>query len=123
VGDIASANSSSGEDTLLGEVSPTGATLWDRTHPMSASSRGGPRRIPVLSGFQKTRGGGATFAKFNASGELLWTHTDASAVGLLLHSAMLIDADRLRPADQAGDRGRRRARIQGRGRIRKRFLF
>jgi len=45
VGDIASANSyvvcanpSTGEGTRLRKVSPTGATLWDRTHPMTASS-------------------------------------------------------------------------------------
>jgi len=91
---IVSADPNTGQATRLRKLSPSGATLWDRTHPMSAFRvEVGPDGAPVLSGFPNTGSGGATFAKFSADGQLLWTNPDASGVGLLLHSAMLIDAD------------------------------
>jgi outer membrane protein assembly factor BamB len=90
---IVSANPDTGQGTRLRKLSPSGATLWDRLHPMSAFRvEIGPDGAPVMSGFPNTGSGGATFAKFSASGDLLWTNPDASGVGLLLHSAMLIDA-------------------------------
>ena len=101
VGDIAgdvSGNSylvyaDAGVGTRLRKVSPAGATLWERTHPMSAFRvEVGPDGNPVLGGFPNSGSGGATFAKFSASGDLLWTNPSASSAGLLLHSAMLIDA-------------------------------
>lgn len=87
------ADPTTGQGTRLRKLSPTGATLWERTHPMSAFRvEVGPDGAPVLGGFPNSGSGGATFAKFNAVGELLWTNPNASEVGLLLHSAMLIDA-------------------------------
>jgi hypothetical protein len=81
-----------GQGSRLRKLSPTGATLWDRTHPMSAFRvEVGPDGAPVLGGFPNVGSGGATFAKFSALGDLLWTNPDASGVGLLLHSAMLVD--------------------------------
>jgi len=89
---LVSANPATGQGTRLRKVSPSGATLWDRTHPMSAFRvEVGPDGAPVLSGFPSSGSGGAAFAKFSAGGELLWTNPDASGVGLLLHSAMLLD--------------------------------
>jgi len=83
-----------GQGTRLRKVSPAGATLWERSHPMSAFRvEVGPDGAPVLGGFPSVGSGGATFAKFSASGDELWTNPDASGVGLLLHSAMLIDGD------------------------------
>lgn len=88
------ANPDSGQGTLLRKVSHDGATLWDRTHPMSAFRvELGPDSAPVLGGFPNAGSGGAAFAKFSVDGELLWSRSDASGVGLLLHSAMLLDAD------------------------------
>lgn len=87
------ADPNTGQGTRLRKLSATGATLWERTHPMSAFRvEVGPDGAPVLSGFPNSGSGGAAFAKFSASGELLWTNPDASGVGLLLHSAMLVDA-------------------------------
>jgi outer membrane protein assembly factor BamB len=87
------ADPDTGQGTRLRKLSATGATLWERTHPMSAFRvEVGPDGAPVLSGFPNSGSGGATFAKFNAIGELLWTNPNASGVGLLLHSAMLVDA-------------------------------
>ena len=101
VGDIAgdaSGNSylvfaDAAQGTRLRKVSLAGATLWERTHPMSAFRvEVGPDGNPVLGGFPNSGSGGATFAKFSASGDLLWTNPNASSAGLLLHSAMLVDA-------------------------------
>jgi uncharacterized repeat protein (TIGR01451 family) len=90
---LVSANPATGQGTRLRKLSPSGALLWDRTHPMSAFRvEVGADGAPVLSGFPGTGTGGATFAKFSANGDLLWTNPDASGVGLLLHSAMLMDA-------------------------------
>lgn len=83
----------SGQGTRLRKVSAAGATLWERAHPMSAFRvEVGPDGAPVLGGFPGTGVGGATFAKFSAGGDPLWTNPDASGVGLLLHSALLVDA-------------------------------
>jgi hypothetical protein len=90
---IVFADPDSGQGTRLRKLSPTGATLWDRNLPMSAFRvEVGPDGAPVLGGFPGSGSGGAAFAKFSASGDLLWTNPDASGVGLLLHSAMLVDA-------------------------------
>jgi outer membrane protein assembly factor BamB len=87
------ADADAGQGTRLRKLSPTGTTLWERVHPMSAFRvEVGPDDAPVLGGFPDSGAGGATFAKFSANGELLWTNSDASGVGLLLHSAMLVDA-------------------------------
>lgn len=81
-----------GQGTRLRKLTPAGATVWERTHPMSAFRvEVGPDGAPVLSGFPSTGAGGAAFAKFSAAGELLWSVADASGVGLLLHSAMVMD--------------------------------
>lgn len=81
------------QGTRLRKVSPTGATLWESQHPMSAFRvEVGPDGAPILSGFPNSGSGGATFAKFSADGELLWTNPNASTAGLLMHSAMLVDA-------------------------------
>jgi uncharacterized repeat protein (TIGR01451 family) len=89
---LVSADPATGQGTRLRKVSPAGATLWDRTHPMSALRvEVGPDGAPVLSGFPGSGSGGVAFAKFSAGGDLLWTNPDASGVGLLLHSAMLVD--------------------------------
>jgi outer membrane protein assembly factor BamB len=88
------ADPDTGVGSRLRKLAPDGAMLWERTHPMSAFRvELGPDGAPVLGGFPDVGSGGATFARFNASGELLWTNPDASGVGLLLHSAMLVDAD------------------------------
>lgn len=88
------ADPATGQGTRLRKLSASGATLWERTHPMSALRvEVGPDGAPVLGGFPDSGSGGAAFAKFSAFGELLWTNPDASGVGLLLHSAMLVDAD------------------------------
>lgn len=82
----------SGQGTRLRKVSPIGATLWERAHPMAAFRvEVGPDGAPVLGGFPNVGSGGAAFAKFSAAGELLWSNPDASGVGLLLHSAMVLD--------------------------------
>jgi outer membrane protein assembly factor BamB len=88
------ADPGTGQGTRLRKVSPGGVTLWERAHPMSAFRvEVGPDGAPVLGGFPGSGTGGAAFAKFSADGDLLWTNPDASGVGLLLHSAMLVDAD------------------------------
>lgn len=90
---LVSADPETGQGTRLRKLSPSGATLWERAHPMSAFRvEVGRDGSAVLSGFPDTGTGGATFAAFSASGDLLWTNPDASGVGLLLHSAMLVDA-------------------------------
>jgi uncharacterized repeat protein (TIGR01451 family) len=83
----------SGTGTRLRKLGPAGALVWERTHTMSAFRvEVGADGAPVLSGFPGTGAGGAAFAKFSAAGDLLWSVADASGVGLLLHSAMLVDA-------------------------------
>lgn len=85
------ANPDTGQGTRLRKLSPNGATLWERDHPMTAFRvEVAPDGTPVLAGFPSTGGGGAAFARFSTNGDLQWTQPDASA-GLLLHSAMLID--------------------------------
>ena len=87
------ADPDTGQGTRLRKVSPGGDTLWERVHSMSAFRvEVGPDGAPVLGGFPGSGAGGAAFAKFSASGDLLWTNPEASGVGLLLHSAMLVDA-------------------------------
>ena len=82
-----------GQGSRLRKLSPAGTTLWERAHPMSAFRvEVVPDGAPVLGGFPNSGTGGAAFAKFSASGDLLWTNLDASGNGLLLHSAMLIDS-------------------------------
>lgn len=82
-----------GPGTRLRKLSPAGETLWERSHPMSAFRvEVAPDGSPVLGGFPGANAGGAAFARFSAAGDLLWTNPDASGVGLLLHSAMLVDA-------------------------------
>lgn len=81
-----------GPGSRLRKVSPTGATLWERAHPMAAFRvEVGADGAPVLGGFPNAGSGGAAFAKFSADGTLLWSNPDASGVGLLLHSAMALD--------------------------------
>jgi outer membrane protein assembly factor BamB len=88
------ADPDTGRGSRLRKLSQTGVTLWERLHPMSAFRvEVDPDGAAVLGGFPNSGSGGAAFAKFSASGDLLWTNPDASGVGLLLHSAMLIDAD------------------------------
>lgn len=88
------ADPDTGRGSRLRKLSRTGVTLWERLHPMSAFRvEVGPDGAVVLGGFPNSGSGGAAFAKFSANGDLLWTNSDASGVGLLLHSAMLIDAD------------------------------
>lgn len=83
----------SGAGSRLRKVSPSGTTLWERTHPMSAFRvEVGPDGAPVLSGFPNAGSGGASFSKFSTGGDELWTNPEASGVGLLLHSAMRVDA-------------------------------
>jgi outer membrane protein assembly factor BamB len=90
---LVSADPGTGQGTRLRKVSPSGATLWERAHSMSAFRvEVGPDGAPVLGGFPGSGTGGAAFAKFSTSGDLLWTNHDASGVGLLVHSAMLVDA-------------------------------
>lgn len=88
------ADPDTGRGSRLRKLSRTSVTLWERLHPMSAFRvEVGPDGAVVLGGFPNSGSGGAAFAKFSANGDLLWTNPDASGVGLLLHSAMLIDAD------------------------------
>jgi hypothetical protein len=90
---IVHADPATGQGTRLRKLSPTGATIWERSHPMSAFRvEVGPDGAPVLGGFPGSGSGGAAFAKYGSDGDLLWTQPDASGVGLLLHSAMLLDA-------------------------------
>lgn len=82
-----------GTGTLLRKFSPTGALLWERSHPMSAFRvEVGADGQPVLAGFPSSGTGGAAFARFSATGDLLWSNPDASGVGLLLHSMLMLDA-------------------------------
>jgi uncharacterized repeat protein (TIGR01451 family) len=79
-----------GSGTIITKLSPTGAVLWERTHAMSAFRvEVGPDGNPVISGFPTTGTGGAAFAKYSASGGLLWTNTEAA--GILAHSQMMLD--------------------------------
>lgn len=81
-----------GTGTVLRKLSPTGALLWERTHPMSAFRvEVAPNGEPVLAGFPNTGTGGAAFTRFSTAGDLLWSNPDASGVGLLLHSMMMVD--------------------------------
>lgn len=93
---VVNGNFATGQGSVLQKRSPTGALLWERTHPMAAFRvELGPDGHPVLSGFPNTGSAGAAFAKFSSAGALLWTNLDADgpAVGLLLHSQMLVDAE------------------------------
>jgi uncharacterized repeat protein (TIGR01451 family) len=84
---------SAGQGSRLRKLDSSGAVIWDRTHPMAAFRvEIGPDGAPVLSGFPNAGTGGATVAKFDPAGNLLWTVNDAGGLGLLLHSAMAVDA-------------------------------
>jgi hypothetical protein len=81
--------------TVLEKRSLTGEIMWESNHSMSAFRvEIGPDQSPVISGFP---GGlaGVAFAKFNASGGMMWENNDADGPGysLLAHSMMKIDAD------------------------------
>jgi uncharacterized repeat protein (TIGR01451 family) len=92
---LVNGNYTTGQGSVLQKRSPTGALLWEREHPIAAFRvEVGPDGNPVLSGFPNTNTAGAAFAKFSSAGALLWTNLDADgpAVGLLLHSQMLVDA-------------------------------
>lgn len=83
-----------GSGTLLKKLSPTGATLWTQSHPMSAFRvEAMPDGGAMLSGFPSASSGGAAFARYSAGGQLLWTNPAADGVGLLLHAQMLLDGD------------------------------
>jgi hypothetical protein len=82
-----------GSGSRLRKLSAAGDVLWDRAHPMSAFRvEVGPDGAPVISGFPDSGSPGAAFAKFSPDGVALWTNA-ASGPNLLLHSAMLVDAD------------------------------
>ncbi len=90
---IVHADPVTGQGTRVRKLAPNGAVIWERSHPMSAFRvEVGPDGAAVLGGFPDSGSGGAAIAKYSADGDLLWSHPDASGVGLLLHSAMLVDA-------------------------------
>lgn len=81
--------------SLLRKVSPAGATLWERSHPIAglrveADGAG----AAIVSGFPNAGTAGAAFVKYAAGGELLWANLDADGpgVGLLSHAQMKLDA-------------------------------
>lgn len=90
---LVSADPGTGQGTRLRKLAANASTLWERSHTMSAFRvELGPDGAPTLSGFPSSGAGGASFAKFGADGTPLWSQTDASGVGLLLHSAMVVDS-------------------------------
>lgn len=81
--------------SVLRKVSPGGATLWERSHPMAGFRvEVGTDGAPVVSGFPNSGTGGAAFMKFDGAGNLLWTNLDADgpALGLLAHAQMKLDS-------------------------------
>ena len=79
---------------LLRKVSPSGATIWEKRHAMTAMRvEVGSDNLPVLSGFPTANTGGAAFMKYDAAGNVLWTNLDADgpAYGLLAHAQMRLD--------------------------------
>ncbi len=92
---LVNGNAVTGQGCVIQKRSSTGALLWERAHPMAAFRvEIGPDGNPVLGGFPNSGTAGAAFAKFSPAGDLLWTQLDADgpAVGLLLHSQMLVDS-------------------------------
>jgi hypothetical protein len=84
-----------GGGSLLRKVGASGATLWERAHPMAGLRiEVGRDGAPVVSGFPNASTAGAAFMKFNASGELLWANLDADGAGVALlgHAQMRLDA-------------------------------
>lgn len=82
-----------GTGSFLRKLGPTGTQLWERPHVMTAFRvEVGSDLAPVISGFPG--GVGAAFAKFDASGNPLWTNLDADGpnIGLLAHAMMRLDA-------------------------------
>lgn len=81
--------------SLLRKVSPAGATLWERSHPIAGFrvEADGAGAV-VVSGFPNAGSAGAAFVKYGAGGDLLWANLDADgpAVGLLAHAQMKLDA-------------------------------
>ncbi len=88
-------NYTAGTGSVLRKISPTGAVLWERTHPMSGFFvEVGPDGAPVVSGFPATGLGGAAFIKHAPTGALLWANQDADGptVGLLAPAQLLMDS-------------------------------
>lgn len=83
-----------GTGSLLRKVGPTGATIWEKPHPMAGQRvEVGRDNLPVVGGYAPV-GYGAAFAKFDASGNLTWTNLDADgpSVNLLAIGQMRLDA-------------------------------
>jgi hypothetical protein len=83
-----------GSNTVLRKVSPTGATIWQNTFPITAYRvEVGTDQAPVLSGFPLSGSGGAAFLKADPDGIQLWVNNDADGVNnFLLHAQLMLDA-------------------------------
>lgn len=80
--------------TVLRQITAAGAEAWSRHHTMTAFKvEVGPDALPVMGGWPGPGTVSAAFAKFSASGDLLWAQADADGpgVGLLSISHMLVD--------------------------------
>jgi len=81
--------------TSLRKLSPAGVLLWEQPNPLTAFRvEVGTDAAPVISGFPNSGTPGAAFAKYDATGTLLWQNLDADgpANALLLHGLMRMDA-------------------------------
>lgn len=81
--------------SVLRKVGPSGATSWERTHPMAGMRvEVGSDGAPVVGGYPTAGTAGAAFIKFDPTGGLLWANLDADGTGvaLLAHAQMRLDA-------------------------------
>ncbi|MFN0006923.1 MAG: hypothetical protein ACKVXR_03370 [Planctomycetota bacterium] len=87
---------STGMGSVLRRLGTSGATVWERTHPMAGFRvEVGTDGAPVVSGFPSSGMAGAAFMKFDSAGNFMWANLDADgpSVGLLAHARMLLDSD------------------------------
>ena len=98
VGDAA--GDASGNTYLVGggfvkKLGPAGNLIWEKSNVMSGFRiEVGNDNNPVISGFPSATTGGASFMKYDSSGNLLWENLDADGpLGLLAHAHMRLDAN------------------------------
>lgn len=81
--------------SVLQKISPAGTFLWADTNAITAfRAETGTDNNPVICGFPNSGTPGASFIKYDSSGNILWQNLDADgpAYALLLHAQMKLDA-------------------------------